>query len=71
MQFYDSSDVLGLNAQRLRRCRLRLKGLYRLESVEAILMHMSRRFSKIRVRHARPDWDLRGEVVPLYEAAGL
>jgi len=67
----DTAEILGVNAQRLRRCRVRLKRLQRTDSVEAVLMHMSRRFSRIRVPHPRPAWDLRGEVVPLYEAAGL
>jgi hypothetical protein len=70
LQTYDTGAFLGLDAKRLQRCRLRLKSLFRIDSVEAVLMQMSRRLARIRVPNPRPAWDLRGDVVPLYEAAG-
>ena len=69
LEFYDAGDLLGMDAKRLQRCRLRLKPLFRTDSVEAVLMAMSRRLSRIRVPHPRPATDLRRDV-PLYEAAG-
>lgn len=71
LEIDETGEILGLDTKRVQRCRIRLKQPSRTESVNAVLMQMSRRFSRIRVPHPRPEWDLRGEVVPLYEATGL
>lgn len=71
LEISGAGELLGMDAKRVERCRLRLKPLFNTDSVEAVLMAMTRRLSRIRIPHPRPDWDLRGEVVPLYEAAGL
>jgi len=71
VEIYDTGELIGMDTKRLRRCLLRLKHGSGTDGVDAVLMQMSRRFTRIRLPHQRPDWDLRGELVPLYEAAGL
>jgi len=69
LEIYDAGELLGMDAKRVERCRLRLKPLFNTDSVEAVLMAMTRRLTQIRVPRPRPATDFRGEV-PLFEVAG-
>jgi len=70
IRIYDANELLGMDAKRLRRSRLRLRGLFKADGgVERVLMYLSRRFTRQRLPRASRD----GRVfldVPLYEAAG-
>ena len=68
-EIYDTADLMGMDAKRLRRSRFRLKTLWKATGMEVILMHLGRRFSKIRVPRQPPSREARVDV-PLYEAAG-